>query len=73
MISNAWLIVAPLGMNEYGVSIHAEGLETNGTCLVEGPVPRGSMAVVPISNGSMMMNLTSDSEFQANKNGTGLF
>jgi hypothetical protein len=45
MITNAGLIVAPLGMHEYAVSIHAGGLEANGTYLVEGPVSTGSMAV----------------------------
>lgn len=73
MISNAWLLVAPLGMNEYAVSIHAEGLETNGTYFVEGPLSSGSMNVVPISNESMTMSQESASEFQANANGTGQF
>ncbi len=73
MISNAWLLVAPLGSNNYAVSIHAEGLEPNGTYLVEGPLSRGSMQVVPISNESMSMNHVGASEFQANINGTGLF
>jgi hypothetical protein len=73
MLSSAWVIVAPLGMDEYAVSIHAEGLETNGTYIIEGPLSTGSMQVVPVSNESMSMNQTSDSEFQANANGTGQF
>jgi cytoskeletal protein RodZ len=74
MISDAWLLVSSLGMNnEYAVAIHAEGLEPNGTYFVEGPLSSGSMQVVPISNESMTMSQESDSEFQANANGTGQF
>lgn len=73
MISNAWLLTAPIGMGEYALSIHAEGLEANGTYFVEGPLSNGAMQVVPVSSESMGMNSTSASEFQANSNGTGLF
>jgi len=72
MLSDAWLLAEPTGMmHEYAVSIHAEGLESNGTYLVEGALTTGTMAMVPISNQSMNMNSTSASEFQADKNGTG--
>lgn len=74
MISNAWLVTAPLRMGGYAVAIHAEGLEPNGTYLVEGSLLSGSMQIVPISNASMTMNHgESDSEFQADSNGTGQF
>jgi hypothetical protein len=73
MISNAWVVLASLGMNQYAVSIHAEGLERNGTYFVEGALSSGSMAVVGISSESMNMNTTSASEFQADTNGTGTF
>ena len=72
MISSAWLLALPTGMmHEYALSIHAEGLEPNGTYLIEGALTAGVMAMVPISSQSMGMNTTSASEFQANKNGTG--
>ena len=73
MINNAWLLVAPLGMDEYAVSVHAEGLEANGTYVLEGILTTGSMQTVPISFESTMMNETSASEFQSNANGTGLY
>lgn len=73
MINNAWLLVVPLGMNNYAVSVHAEGLETNGTYILEGSLATGSMQTVPISSESMIMNETSASEFQSNTNGTGLY
>jgi hypothetical protein len=73
MISNGWLLTAPAGMDNFAVSIHAEGLEVNGTYLVEGTLSSGSMQSVPISSQSMTMNTTAASEFQADKSGTGLF
>ncbi|MHB8567226.1 MAG: hypothetical protein ACYC7D_12660 [Nitrososphaerales archaeon] len=71
MISSAWLLDVPVGMHEYAVSVHAEGLEPNETYILEGDLASGSMAVVPISTQSMNMNTTSASEFQTNGNGTG--
>jgi hypothetical protein len=73
MISNAYLLVAPIGMEDYAVAVHAEGLEPNGDYVVEGTLSSGSMAAVPISSESMSMNTTSASEFTANQNGTGLY
>ena len=73
MISNAWLVTAPLGMHEYAVSIKAEGLEPNGDYIVEGMLSSGSMQTVPISTQSMTMNSTSASEFQSDANGTGFY
>ncbi|MDG6998161.1 MAG: hypothetical protein JRN15_03500 [Nitrososphaerota archaeon] len=73
MISNAWLLVVPLGMSEYAVSAHAEGLEANGTYILEGNLATGSMQTVPISSKSMTMNKTSAFEFQSNSNGTDLY
>lgn len=73
MISNALLLTVPVGMNDYAVSIHAEGLEANGTYVVEGSMTSGSMHTVPISSQSMTMNTTAASEFQADKNGTGIY
>jgi len=73
MITSAWLIVASVGMDEYAVVVHAEGLEPNGDYIVEGPLTTGTMQTVPISSQSMEMNTTSASEFTANSQGTGLF
>lgn len=72
MITNAWLLTAPVG-NETAVSIHAEGLEVNGTYIVEGALSSGTMQTVPISSQTMNMNTTSASEFQTDKTGTGLY
>jgi hypothetical protein len=73
MISDAWLITSQAGMDEFVVAIHAEGLESNGTYIVEGTLATGSMNVVPISSLSMSMNTTSGSEFQADRNGAGTY
>lgn len=73
MVNNAWLLVVPTGMHEYAVSVHAEGLESNGTYILEGALTTGSMQTVPISSESMTMNQTSASEFQSNSNGTALY
>jgi hypothetical protein len=77
MINNAWLVSAPVDMqtHEYAVSIHAEGLEANGTYIVEGALSSGSMNIVPISYQAMQssMNTTSGAEFQANSAGTGTY
>lgn len=73
MVDNAWLLVVPLGMHQYAVSVHAEGLETNGTYILEGTMASGNMQTVPISTESMTMNDTAASEFQSNSNGTGLY
>ena len=72
MIANAWLLTVPVG-NETAVSIHAEGLEVNGTYIVEGALSSGTMQTVPISSQTMNMNTTSASEFQTDKTGTGLY
>jgi len=73
MVSNSWLVTSQQGMNEFAVAIHAEGLEPNGTYIIEGELATGSMNVVPISSLSMNMNTTSASEFQADRNGTGTY
>ena len=70
MLNNAWLVSVQLGMHEYAVSVHAEGLEANSTYILEGALSSGTMATVPISSQSMSMNMTSAAEFQSNANGT---
>lgn len=73
MISSAWLLDVPVGMHSYAVSVHAEGLEANGTYILEGQLANGTMATVPVSSQSMNMNTTSASEFQTDKNGAGTY
>jgi hypothetical protein len=73
MISNAWLLTAELGMNEYALSIHAEGLEHGGDYIVEGTLASSTMATVPVSSESSTMNSTSASEFTADMNGTATY
>lgn len=73
MVNNALLLVGEVGMNEYAVSVHAEGLESNGTYILEGALTSGSMQTVPISSESMTMNETGASEFQSNSNGTATY
>lgn len=73
MINNAYLLVGEVGMNEYAISVHAEGLESNGTYILEGALASGSMNTVPISSQSMTMNETGASEFQSSSNGTATY
>ena len=69
MIHSAWLLIEPAGMDQYALSIHAEGLEstqsTGSDYIVEGAQSSGSMAVVPIGP-----NATA-SEFETSINGIG--
>jgi hypothetical protein len=71
MIHSAWLLIEPAGMDQYAVSIHAEGLEstqsTGSDYIVEGAQSSGSMAVVPIGP-----NATA-SEFETSSSGVGNF
>src|SRR5579871_6661134 len=65
MIGSAWFVVGQTEKpNQYAVSIHAEGLEPNGTYIVEVTQMSGGMAD-PISSESMTMNTTAASEFHA--------
>jgi hypothetical protein len=73
MISSALLLSVPIGMNQTAVLFQAQGLEPNGTYVLDGSLSNGSMPTVPITMDSMRMNSTSDTYFQANANGTGLF
>jgi hypothetical protein len=71
MIHTAWLLIEPAGMDQYAVSIHAEGLENTQSMgsdyIVEGAQSSGSMAVVPIGP-----NATA-SEFDTSSSGVGNF
>jgi hypothetical protein len=73
MISSAFLISIPFGANQTAVLFQAQGLEPNGTYLLEGSLSGNSASSVPITMESMRMNSTSDTYFLANANGTGLF
>lgn len=69
MIHTAWLLIEPAGMDQYALSVHAEGLEstqsTGGDYIVEGAQSSGSMSVVPVGP-----NATA-SEFDTASNGIG--
>ncbi|GEM_PF-2279947 len=71
MIHSAWLLIEPAGMDEYAVSVHAEGLESTQSAgsdyIIEGAQSSGSMAVVPIGP-----NATA-SEFETSSTGVGNF
>lgn len=71
MIHSAWLLIEPAGMDEYAVSVHAEGLESTQSMgsdyIVEGAQSSGSMSVVPIGP-----NATA-SEFETSSSGVGNF
>jgi hypothetical protein len=72
MFHNGWLLVAPAGMDQYALSVHAEGLEsTQGmgdVYIVEGAQSSGSMASVPIGGQNATL-----SEFEVGPNGVGNF
>jgi hypothetical protein len=72
MFHDGWLLIAPVGMNQYAFSVHAEGLEsTQGmgdAYIVEGAQSSGSMASVPIGGQNATL-----SEFEVGPNGVGNF
>jgi len=71
MIHSAWLLIEPAGMDEFAVSVHAEGLESTQSMgsdyIIEGAQSSGSMSVVPIGP-----NATA-SEFGTSSSGVGNF
>ena len=64
---DVWLIITPLQGGKYVVVLHAAGLETNGSYLVEGVTKGAQMNTVPISN------TTTDSEFVPDNHGNGVY
>ena len=64
---DVWLVIAPLQGGKYVVILRAEGLEANGSYLVEGVTKGGQMTTVPIAN------TPTDSEFLPDSHGNGVY
>ena len=64
---DVWFIVAPLGSGDYATVLSAEGLEGNGTYLIDGVTRGGQMNNVPIAGNA------ADSEFVPDMHGNGLY
>lgn len=62
-----WLVIAPLGGGDFAVIFSAQGLEGNGSYLIEGVERGGQMNHVPIAG------TVGDSEFGADMHGNGLY
>ena len=64
---DVWFVVVPVGSGDYAITLSAQGLEGNGTYLVEGVTRGGQMNNVPIAGN------TADSEFVSDMHGNGLY
>ena len=64
---DVWFIITPLQGGKYVVVLHAAGLETNGSYLVEGVTKGAQMNTIPIA-----MTAT-DSEFVPDNHGNGVY
>jgi hypothetical protein len=64
---DVWFIVAPLGSGDYAIVLSAQGLEGNGTYLIEGVTRAGQMNNVPVAGNA------ADSEFVPDMHGNGLY
>jgi hypothetical protein len=64
---DVWFVVAPVGNGDYAVILSAQGLEQNGTYLIEGVTRGGQMSTVPIAG------TAADSEFAPDIHGNGLY
>jgi hypothetical protein len=64
---DAWLVIAPLGGGDFAVILSAQGLEQNGSYLIEGVTRGAQMNHVPITG------IASDSEFEPDMHGNGLY
>jgi hypothetical protein len=64
---DVWFIVTPLGGGNYAVVLSAQGLEANGTYLLEGVTRGGQMRNVPIAGN------TANSEFVPDMHGNALY
>lgn len=62
-----WFIVAPTGGGDFAIVLSAQGLEQNGSYLIEGVTRGGSMNTVPITG------TAADSEFVPDMHGNGLY
>jgi hypothetical protein len=64
---DVWFIVAPTGIGDFATVLSAQGLEQNGSYLIEGVTRGGSMNAVPIAGNA------ADSEFVPDMYGNGLY
>jgi hypothetical protein len=64
---DVWFITTPLQGGKYVVVLHAAGLETNGSYLVEGVTKGAQMNTVPIASPA------TDSEFVPDNHGNGVY
>lgn len=64
---DVWFIIAPLGSGDYAIVLSAQGLEENGTYLLEGVTKGGQMNNIPIAGN------VADSEFASGMQGDGLY
>ena len=62
-----WLVIAPLGGGDFAVALSAQGLEQNGSYLIEGVLKGGQMNHVPIAG------TAADSEFEPDMHGNGTY
>lgn len=64
---DVWLVVASVGSGDYALILSAQGLEGNGSYLIEGVTRGGQMNQVPIAG-----NVT-NSEFEPDMHGNGVY
>lgn len=64
---DVWFVVASTGGGDFAIVLSAQGLEQNGSYLIEGITRGGSMNAVPIAGNS------ADSEFVPDMHGNGLY
>lgn len=64
---DVWFIVAPTGGGDFAIVLNAQGLEQNGSYLIEGVTRGGSMKTVPVAGNA------TDSEFVPDMHGNGLY
>lgn len=64
---DVWFIVAPTGGEDFAIVLSAQGLEQNGSYLIEGVTRGGSMNTVPIAGSA------ADSEFVPDMHGNGVY
>jgi hypothetical protein len=64
---DVWFIIAPLGSGDCAIVLSAQGLEENGTYLLEGVTRGGQMNNIPIAGNP------ADSEFVPDMHGEGLY
>lgn len=64
---DVWFVIAPLGGGDFAIILSAQGLEGNGSYLIEGVTRGGQMNHVPIAADA------ANSEFEPDTHGNGLY